>query len=125
MKNYEQIKNYAKKCISGEIISCKKHKWACERFLRDAEKFETDPEYPYYWNEEAAQSIVDWFALLRHSKGILAGKPILLTELGSGFESASCMGGERKRTGCEGLKSIYGSCQKKRKVSGRGWNCAL
>ena len=37
----------AKKCISGEIISCKKHKWACERFLRDAEKFETDPEYPY------------------------------------------------------------------------------
>lgn len=48
MKNYEQIKNYAKKCISGEIISCKKHKWACERFLRDAEKFETDPEYPYY-----------------------------------------------------------------------------
>ena len=40
MKQYEEIKGYAKKCISGEFISCKKHKWACMRFLRDAEKAE-------------------------------------------------------------------------------------
>lgn len=106
MKNYEQIKNYAKKCISGEIISCKKHKWACERFLRDAEKFETDPEYPYYWNEEAAQSIVDWFALLRHSKGILAGKPILLTEW-QRFRICQLYGWRKKKNGMRRFKKAF------------------
>ena len=59
MKQYEEIKAYAKKCLSGEIVSCKKHRWACQRFLRDAERFETDPDYPFYWSEEAAQNIVE------------------------------------------------------------------
>ena len=45
MNQYENIKKYAKNCISGEIISCKKHKWACERFLKDAEQFENNPDY--------------------------------------------------------------------------------
>ena len=47
MNQYENIKKYAKNCISGEIISCKKHKWACERFLKDAEQFENNPDYPF------------------------------------------------------------------------------
>lgn len=55
MNQYENIKKYAKNCISGEIISCKKHKWACERFLKDAEQFENNPDYPFYWSEESAQ----------------------------------------------------------------------
>lgn len=59
MNQYENIKKYAKDCISGEIISCKKHKWACERFLKDAEQFENNPDYPFYWSEESAQNIVD------------------------------------------------------------------
>ena len=36
-------------------------------------------EFPYVWNEDRAQSIVDWFKYLRHSKGVLAGQPIYLT----------------------------------------------
>ena len=47
MEVYENIKQYAQKCITDEIISCKKHKWACQRFLNDADRFETDQEYPY------------------------------------------------------------------------------
>ena len=31
----EDIKTYAQDCISGKIISGQKHKWACERFLKD------------------------------------------------------------------------------------------
>lgn len=106
MKNYEEIKEYAKKCISGEIISCKKHKWACQRFLKDAEKFETDPEYPYYWNEDAAKNIVDWFALLRHSKGILAGKPILLTEW-QRFRLCQLYGWKKKKNGMRRFKKAF------------------
>ena len=71
----EELKQYAYDCIDDKIVSCKKHKWACERFLKDIEK----ENYKYRWNEEKAEKIVKWFTYLRHSKGILAGQPIILT----------------------------------------------
>ena len=71
----EELKKYADDCINDRIVSCKKHKWACMRFLRDLER----ENYKYCWNEEKAQRIVKWFTYLRHSKGILAGQPINLT----------------------------------------------
>ncbi len=76
----DDLKKYASDCIEGKIISCKKHKWACIRFLSDVKKMETVQAYPYTWDEKQAQNIVNWFALLRHSKGILAGQPIILTD---------------------------------------------
>ncbi len=76
----DDLKKYASDCIDGKIISCKKHKWACIRFLSDVKKMETVQAYPYTWDEKQAQNIVNWFALLRHSKGILAGQPIILTD---------------------------------------------
>lgn len=75
----EEITRYAKKCLDDQIISCQKHKWACERFLKDLDRVGST-EFPYIWDEKAAQGIVDWFTLLRHSKGILAGQPINLTD---------------------------------------------
>ena len=74
----DEIIQYANDCISGEKISCKKHIWACERLLRDVERMK-DVHFPYVWNEQQAQKIVEWFSLLRHSKGVLAGQPIILT----------------------------------------------
>ena len=76
----EEITAYAHDCIDGEWSSrsCQKHKWACMRLLRDVERMGTEG-FPYVWNEDRAQSIVDWFKYLRHSKGILAGQPIYLT----------------------------------------------
>ena len=106
MKQYEDIKVYAKKCISDEIISCKKHKWACMRFLRDAEKAESDPDYPYYWSEESAQNIVDWFSLLRHSKGTLAREPIILTEW-QRFRICQIYGWRRKKDGRRRFKKSF------------------
>ncbi len=76
----DELKKYAADCIDNKIISCTKHKWACSRFLSDVKKMETVQAYPYTWDEKQAKNIVDWFALLRHSKGILAGKPIILTD---------------------------------------------
>ena len=75
----EEITEYAKNCISGKEISCQKHKWACERFLKDVEQMQTNPAYPYEWSEERAAEIVTWFSMLRHRTGILAGQPINLT----------------------------------------------
>ena len=64
-----------------DYISCEKHKNAVRRLLKDFER-ESEKSYPYFFDEEEAQSIVDWFALLRHSKGVLAGQPINLTPWG-------------------------------------------
>ena len=75
----DEIKEYAENCISGKNVSGKKHKWACIRFLKDIQREENE-EFPYHWDEKEAQKIVDWFAMLYHSKGVLAGQPIHLTD---------------------------------------------
>lgn len=69
----DELIKYSKDCIEGKIPSGEKHISACKRFLRDTE------EQKYIWDEEEAQRITKWFTLLRHSKGILAGTPIILT----------------------------------------------
>ena len=80
-----ELIEYAYNCLEDkyvsefeDYISCEKHKWACQRLLNDFEKEKTE-EWRYYWDEEEAQEIVNWFSYLRHSKGILAGQPIILT----------------------------------------------
>ena len=78
MTNKEEIIQYCHDCISGVIPSGKKHIWACERFVHDLERVGT-MDFPYIWDEQRAEKIVKWFALLKHSKGALSGKPIELT----------------------------------------------
>ena len=94
----EELKQYAEDCIAGTIISCRKHKWACQRFLNDVDKMERDPDYPYTWDERQAQNIVEWFSLLRHSKGVLAGQPIELTTWQK-FRHCQLYGWREKKTG--------------------------
>lgn len=101
----EEISQYANDCISGKEISCKKHKWACQRLLRDVGKME-DPSYPYTWNEEQAGLIVEWFSMLRHSKGVLTGKPILLTPWQK-FRLCQLYGWVRKDTGRRRFKKSF------------------
>lgn len=81
-----ELTEYSNNCLADKYVSefknylsCQKHKWACQRFLNDINRLENDESYPYYWDEEEAQKIVTWFTYLRHSKGELAGKPIILT----------------------------------------------
>ena len=74
----QELERYAAECIDGRRVSCRKHRWACQRFLADLNKLDTDSNYPYYWDEEQARAIVKWFHYLRHSKGVLAGKSIEL-----------------------------------------------
>ncbi len=80
MTRLEEILEYAEDCIRHPEMNCRKHRWACERLIRDVKRADDrDPSFPYYWDEEEADRIVKWFAHLRHSKGILAGHPIELT----------------------------------------------
>lgn len=80
----DELIEYANRCMKDEIvgdddyISGEKHKWACQRFLKDVKRSSRSDCF-FYWDEKEAQSIVDWFSYLRHSKGILARQPINLT----------------------------------------------
>ena len=106
MNCLEEITEYAQGCVSGKIISCKKHRWSCQRFLNDRKRAENDPKYPYTWNEQAAQNIVDWFSMLYHSKGDLAGEPIQLTPWQK-FRLCQLYGWVRKDTGLRRFRKSY------------------
>lgn len=96
---------YATDCISGRIISCKKHKQACTRFLRDVKREESG-EASFYWDDQEAQKIIKWFSLLRHSKGVLAGRPIKLTDWQQ-FHLCQLYGWRRKEDGYKRFKKSF------------------
>lgn len=71
----EELTRYSHNCIKDTTHVCQKHRWACERFLRDVQRAGTE-EFPYVFDEEKAQRFFNWAHLHRHTKGVLAGEPI-------------------------------------------------
>lgn len=71
----EELTQYSHNCIKDTAHVCQKHRWACERFLRDVQRAGTE-EFPYVFDEEKAQRFFNWAHLHRHTKGVLAGEPI-------------------------------------------------
>lgn len=72
--------HYCHDAIHGEIVACQKHKWACERFLRDIEREGTD-EFSYVFDEDKAMRFFEWMHLFRHTKGVLKGERIAPHEI--------------------------------------------
>lgn len=71
----EELTRYSHNCIKDTAHVCQKHRWACERFLRDVQRAGTET-FPYVFDEEKAQRFFNWAHLHRHTKGVLAGEPI-------------------------------------------------
>ena len=116
----DELKQYAAFCISGKIISCKKHKWACERFLNDLKR----TDWNYEWVEEEAQKIVKWFSFLRHSKGVLANKPIILTT-SQKFFICQLYGWREKNTGYKRFTTAFKEMARKNAKSQEEAGCLL
>ncbi|GAB6150775.1 terminase large subunit [Clostridium novyi] len=70
-----QLVEYCNRVLDNRIIACKKHKWACERFLNDLAK-EKKEYFNYYFDEDEAQRAISWLEEFKHSKGALAGTKI-------------------------------------------------
>lgn len=64
---------YSNAVINGDITACKKHKWACMRFLRDLSKENTE-EFPFVFDETKAERFFNWMRLFQHRKGVLKGQ---------------------------------------------------
>lgn len=101
----EELIQYSRDCLEDRIASGKKHKQACLRFLRDIERIGAD-EFPYIWSEEKAEKIIKWFSYLRHSKGELAGHPIILTAWQK-FFLCQLYGWRHKDTGYKRFKKTF------------------
>ena len=71
----EELIRYSEAVLDGQIIACQKHKWACQRFLRDLEREGTDT-FPYCFDERAALRFLSWMRLFKHRKGVLTGQRI-------------------------------------------------
>ena len=107
----QELIYYAKGCINGKIISCTKHKQACQRFIDDLERAKSK-DCPFIWNESEAQKIVKWFSYLKHSKGVLAGQPIELTTVQK-FDLCQIYGWRKRGTRYRRFNKAY--MQKARK----------
>ena len=107
----ETITRYAEECIADPVHNGQKHRWACERLLRDIGRIGSEG-FPYIWDEARAQSIVTWFTLLRHSKGVLAGQPIHLTDWQK-FRICQIYGWVHKDTGKRRFKRSFAEVARK------------
>jgi len=65
--------------LDGSIVVGEYVRLACERQVRDIERAKkNDPEFPFYFDQDAAQHAIDFFQFCHHYKGEWAGKVIEL-----------------------------------------------
>lgn len=101
----EELIAYSQAVLAGDIVACQKHKWACQRFLRDLEREGTN-EFPYVFDEVAALRFLSWMRLFRHTKGVLEGQriePALIQR----FVFGNIYGWKHKDTGYRRFRKAY------------------
>ena len=115
MTNKDEIVRYCEQCLNDVIPSGQKHKWACQRFLDDLKRIGTT-DFPYIWDEQRADRIVKWFAMLNHSKGTLAGTPIELTSWQK-FRECQIYGWIHRETGRRRFRKAFTEVARKNSKS--------
>jgi len=69
-----RARRYIEGVLSGSIVTGRLIHLAVQRHVDDLGRAETDPSYPYRFDEDAAQIALDFCGLVRHWKGEWAGK---------------------------------------------------
>lgn len=105
MTHTDELVQYSKGCIADTRHVCQKHRWACERFLRDLKKSGTK-EFPYIFDEEKALRFFEWAAFHKHTKGVLAGEPIEFTPI-QRFIFGNVYGWVHQDTGLRRFRKAY------------------
>lgn len=101
----DELIQYSKDCIADTRHVCQKHRWACERFLKDLKKSGTK-DFPYIFDEEKALRFFEWAALHKHTKGVLAGEPIEFTPI-QRFIFGNVYGWVHQDTGFRRFRKAY------------------
>lgn len=106
MSLVKRVVNYAYDIVKGKIVAGKKHKQACKRFLNDLEKYQNDESYPYYFDGDELYDFYDWSKMFKHTKGVLAGQYIELTDFQL-FVAANIFCWKRKDTRYRRFRKVY------------------
>ena len=69
------VDKYIEDVLSGQIVTCQVMRLAIQRHLNDLENGE---DRGLYFDPAAAQRVIDFFSLLKHSKGKWKGEPFVL-----------------------------------------------
>ena len=101
----EELIQYAKDCINDTKHCCQKHRWACERFLRDISREGMD-EFPYIFDDAKAERFYKWASLHKHTKGVLVNTPIIFTPI-QRFIFGNIYGWVHKDTGYRRFTKAY------------------
>lgn len=101
----QYLTDYSQDVIGGHVIACKKHIWACMRFLRDIER-ENTADFPYVFDEDKAMRFFEWMHLFRHTKGVLKGQNIVPHDI-QYFIFGNIYGWVHKDTGYRRFKYGY------------------
>lgn len=101
----DELIQYSKDCIADTRHVCQKHRWACERFLKDLKKSGMK-EFPYIFDKEKALRFFEWAALHKHTKGVLAGEPIEFTPI-QRFIFGNVYGWVHQDTGLRRFRKAY------------------
>lgn len=106
MKTIKQFMiDYSRDVLSGEIVACKKHQWACQRFLKDIER-EGTADFPYFFDDEKARRFLFWMTQFKHTKGPLQGENIVPEPIQI-FIFGNIYGWVHKDTGYRRFKKAY------------------
>lgn len=76
MVKLDRVTAHAKSVVNGKTPSGELHKLACQRHLNDLKRQNTD-KFPYYWNKEASERILQYAETLTIAEGE-APKPVKL-----------------------------------------------
>ena len=101
----DRATKYAKEVVAGNILANELVVLACKRHLEDLKKSKTKA-FPYKFDVDLANRYLDFFSLLKHSKGELAGQPIHL-ELWQCFRIGCVFGWVHKDTGLRRFFEAY------------------
>jgi phage terminase large subunit-like protein len=71
------VELYIREVLSGETVACGFVRMAVRRHLRDLERQNTEA-FPYYFDPDAGQHVIDFFRYCRHFKGEWSGQVIRL-----------------------------------------------
>ena len=78
MTHYEEMIQYCNDVVSKKILASKYTILACKRTLENLKEAETNPNYPYYFDKEAASKIVDFAQATKQYNDQWRGKPLIL-----------------------------------------------
>lgn len=114
---------YAADVLAGRIVACKWVKAACQRQFDDLQRAAEDPDWPYEFDDAAAERVCDFIRRLRHIKGPLAGQRIALEPFQS-FSLCCVFGWKRRADGLRRFRTVYEEVARKNakstKVAGVG-----